>query len=466
MNITTNTMTNLFEEIVKMDSIVHFDEMNTDDFITFVRSFIDIEQRNIEISEKMDGMNFSFGVDENNKFYSKTKSSKPVTDPSVYGDFNFLQGIKDYHRILNANERFLVSVKEKIAEYQEINALQVFGELLPSSETNIVKYDKDKIGKGAIVLFDVKVDGKSILRQRYSSQIFKMLVDGLDNSGGWRAYSKPLVDSSQFKFEVNHLITLESLYRKYFDIIKSRKKVDKPTKLKAKKVIQMVMDNIKGQFLKQMVINRKSVLGNIEPEGLILRDFKNNLLVKLVDKDAFTAANQAGSQYIKPVMMGVKKTNDLLRNDVFGNADIMKNFAKVIEKSVDWAFTQRQIDPTFKVQTVDDLLKVAYDDMVKEGRLKYKAPKALKITVGYLKQFRKIITDNERALEIGKADIPASKYIISKEKMEVYLQTVDDTINQLKTLSSDNGMKIYLTIIAFTFGANKLRELKAQFNLK
>ena len=50
--------------------------------------------------------------------------------------------------------------------------------------------------------------------------------------------------------------------------------------------------------------------------------------------------------------------------------------------------------------------------------------------------------------------------------MEVYLQTVDDTINQLKTLSSDNGMKIYLTIIAFTFGANKLRELKAQFNLK
>ncbi len=223
-NITTNTMTNLFEEIVKMDSIVHFDEMNTDDFITFVRSFIDIEQRNIEISEKMDGMNFSFGVDENNKFYSKTKSSKPVTDPSVYGDFNFLQGIKDYHRILNANERFLVSVKEKIAEYQEINALQVFGELLPSSETNIVKYDKDKIGKGAIVLFDVKVDGKSILRQRYSSQIFKMLVDGLDNSGGWRAYSKPLVDSSQFKFEVNHLITLESLYRKYFDIIKSRKK--------------------------------------------------------------------------------------------------------------------------------------------------------------------------------------------------------------------------------------------------
>src|SRR6056300_1144475 len=184
----------LTEDIVKMDKIIHIDEMSTDDFINFVKSFVSIENRDIEISEKIDGMNFSFGLDENDKFYSKTKSSKPVTDPSVYGDFSFLQGIKDYHNILKSNSRILKTVKDMVGGFEnnESFTLQVFGELLSSSQTNIVKYDKGKIGNGAIVLFDIKVDGKSILGKQYAKKVFNSLATQLNDKGGWKVYEKPL----------------------------------------------------------------------------------------------------------------------------------------------------------------------------------------------------------------------------------------------------------------------------------
>lgn len=460
-------MLNLFEEIVKQASITHMDELKTDDFIRFVKNFIDLEHRNVEISEKVDGQNFSFGIDENDKFFSKTKTSAPVTDPSVYGEFSFMQGVKDFHNILANQTRTLLRIKQEVANLTGKGqfVMQIFGELLPSSETNIVKYDKEKIGNGAVVLFNVVVDGKSILQERWAKQVFDMLVRGLDNSGGWRVYNKFLVNPNKFKFEVNHLITLEDLYRKYYDILKSRKRADKATKDKAKRVIQMVMDNIKGQFLKQMVMNRKSFLGNIEPEGLILRDFSNNLLVKLVDKDSFTEANQAGSKYIKPVMVAVQATNRKIKDDIFGNADIMKNFAKVIEKSVDWAFTQKQKDPNFKVHSLNDILKVAYDDMVGEGRLKYSAKEAIKKTVSYLKEFHDIVVQNEKEMEKNKANMPESKYLISKEKMQAYKDTAKSTIAQLNAMNSSDGIRIYLTIIAFVFGKAKIRELKQQFNL-
>lgn len=458
----------LQEAIAKMPSIKHLDELNTDDFITFVKNFIDIETRNVEVSEKVDGQNFSFGVDEKNKFFSKTKTSNPVTDSSVYGEFSFMQGVRDFHDTMKRNTRSFVLIKDFIANEMGIDsnfAFQVFGELLPNSQTNIVKYDSEKIGNGAVVLFDIMVDGKSMLQQRWSSTVFQMLVKELDKKGGWRVYSKPLIDPKSFKFNVNHLITLESLYRKYYDIMKSRKKADKPTKEKAKRVIQMVMDNIKAQFLRNMVANRKSVLGGVEPEGLILRDFSNNLLIKLVDKDSFTVDNQAGSQYIKPVMVQVGKTKKAIKDDIFGNADIIKNFAKVIEKAADWAFTQRQLDPNFKVQSLDDLLMVAYNDMVKEKRIKYKAPEAIKKSIVYLRELGKVVDEQDKELEKGKADIPESKYLISREKMDAYRKSVDETISQLQSISKENGIKVYLTLMAFVFGDGKIRELKSTFNL-
>lgn len=458
----------LAEDIVKMDKIIHMDEMKTEDFINFVKNFADIENRNVEISEKMDGMNFSFGLDKKNDFFSKTKSSSPVKKASAYADFDFLKGLRDYHKILKSNQRILKDVKNdmsKLGNVDEPFDIQVFGELLPNSQTNIIRYDADKIGEGAIVLFDVKVNGDSILRKSYSSQIFKNLVGQLDGKGGWNVYDKPRIDQDKFRFDINHIVTLEELYEKYFDILKSRKKADKPTKEKAKRVIQSLMGNIKQQFLKAMVKNRKSVLGKIEPEGLILRDFSNNLLVKLVDKDKFTAANQAGSQYIKPVQMKKRELKTNMKKDIFGNADILKNFSKVIEKAVDWAFTQRQTDPNFKVQSLDDILKVAYRDMKEEGRIKYSAEKAIQKTVEYLTDFKEFVEDQLEELEEGKDGIPNSKYRISKEKMEKYIEDTDDIIEKITTLPTGEGIKVYLTIIAFLFGPWKIRKLKKEFDL-
>lgn len=458
----------LYESIVGMDKIIHLDEMSTEDFIRFVKGFVDISNRNVEVSEKIDGQNFSFGIDSNESFFSKTKKSRPVTDPSAYGDFSFLQGIKDYHNVLKSNERVLVSIKDFVKRAEKSSTpfdFQIFGEILPSSQTNIVKYDSDKIGKGAIVLFDVKIDGVSILQKNYSKKLFSKIAKSLDKKGGWRVYEKPLVDQTQFKFNVNHLITLETLYRNYFDILKSRKKADKETKLKAKRVIQALMDNIKGQFIKNMINNRKSVLGNVSPEGFILRDFSNNLLVKLVDKDSFSKENTEGSRFVKNSMVAVRNANMKIKNDIFGNADILKNFAKVIEKAVDWAFVQRQINPNFKVKSLNDVLKVAYDDMVDEKRIKYTSSQAIKKSTDYLKELLSILVKDLDELKKEKDSIPQSKYTISYEKIENYIKSTEETIKQLNALKGGDGIRVYLTLIAFVFGPHKLDELRHEFNL-
>lgn len=455
------------ESIVGMDKIVHLDEMSTDDFIKFVKGFINILDRNVEVSEKIDGQNFSFGLDIDNNFFTKTKKSRPVHDPSMYGEFSFLDGIKQYHNVLNGNKKGLLEIKSMVARLlkQDTFNFQVFCEILPSSQTNIVKYDADKIGKGAIVLFDIKIDGISILQQPWFKTVFDKLVKTFDKYGGWRVYNKPLVSQNEFQFNVNHLITLENLYRNYFDILKSRKRADSATKQKAKRVIQSLMDNIKGQFIRNMLLNRKSVLGNITPEGFILRDFSNNLLVKLVDKDSFSKENTEGSKFVKLASTHVKNTNMKIKNDIFGNADIMKNFAKVIEKAVDWAFVQKQTNPSFKVTSLDDILRVAYDDMAEEKRIKYSANQSIDKTVDYLKQLRLNLIDSLQGLNLDRDNLPESKFIISKEKIEAYISSVENTITQLNGLKGKSGIKVYLTIIAFVFGPSKIQELKQEFSL-
>jgi len=458
----------LRESIVGMDKIVHIDEMSTDEFIKFVKGFIDVSNRNIEISEKIDGQNLSFGLDDSDNFFTKTKKSRPVFDPSTYGDFSFLDGIKNYHNILVSNIKVLENIKEFAGKLDNIDTdftFQVFCEILPTSQTNIVIYNSDTIGKGAIVLFDIKINGISILKKQYSKKLFATIVDKLDGLGGWRVYDKPLKNESDFVFDVKHLITLETVYRKYFDILTSRKHADKHIKEKAKKTIQALMNNIKQQFINKMVLNRKSILGDITPEGFILRDFSNNLLVKLVDKDSFSKENMEGSRFVKDAMTVVKNNNTSIKNDIFGNADILKNFAKVIEKTVDWAFVQKQNNSSFKVDSLNDILKVVYDDMMEENRIKYTASVAITKTVDYVQDMKNKLSDILINLKKESNTIPESKYKISFEKISAYIKSADDIIKKLNGLIGSNDMKIYLTIMTFVFGPSKISELKSQFNL-
>lgn len=459
----------LMEAVVSMDKIVHMDEMKTDDFIRFVKSFVDIENRKVEISEKIDGQNFSFGF-EANKFFTKTKKSKPVYDSAFYGDIEFMQGFKIYHKVLASAEQDLRSFKEEVSGVLNIpglDSIQIFGELLPSAQTNALKYENDKIGEGAIVLFDIKVGGKTILKNPKAMDLFDKLTKKLDKQGGWRVYNKPLIDDSQFSFDVIHLTTLENIYIKYYDVINSRKKADKPLKTKAKQVIQSLIDNIKVQMLKRMIDNRKSILGNIKPEGLIIRDFSNGFLVKLVDKDGFSKLNQENHGVSNDIQMAVRKLRTKIKNDIFGNADILKNFAKVIEKATDSYFVKKQIDPNYKLNSLDQVLIVAYEDMVEEKRIKMKAPQACNYVIKEVKELIKTLGKIEDEWKTkDKKDLPDTVISVTDTLLTSTFTDAKDILRDLQALkSSNNGIKIYLSIMTFISGRKKINELISHFNL-
>jgi len=460
----------LLEEIISMDKIIHIDEMRPEEFITFVNNFLNIKGEKVEISEKIDGQNVSFGLDKNNKFFTKTKRSKPVFDPSFYGELDFMAGFKKFHSAFSKTATKLKAIKKEIQkkdkEIKDDFDLQIFGELLPSSQTNVLKYEQEKIGTGALILFDIKIMSKSILNKSYSKSIFDKLEKLLNNVGGWKVYFKKIINPKSFKFNVRHILTLEKLYEKYFEVIKSRKKADKEIKAKAKKVIQMVMDNIKKQFVKQMLDNRKSMLGKIKPEGLIIRDFKDNFLVKLVDKDDFTEANKAMHGFNKTIQDINRIALSRIKKEIFNNADILKNFAKVIEKATDNFFVEKQKNPKYKYKSIDDILIVAYNDMIEESRITLTAKQAINKLVEIIsEQLSKIKELEEEWKAFDKKDMSDTSKKVTNGSFKNTEKRIVDIINAFKKADTKNGAKIYISIISFVFGETKVKELKDHFKL-
>lgn len=452
-----------------MDKIVHLDEMKPNEFITFVKQFANISDTNIEVSEKIDGQNISFGLNTEDKFFTKTKKSKPVFDLSFYAEIDFMSSFKSFHSSFSKALKILKQAKDEVQKQNKTLTepfdFQVFGELLPSAQTNLLKYNKEQIGEGAIVLFDVKINGDSILDESYANKIFSILLK-LNGTGGWKVYFKNIMNPNEFQFNVNHMITLETLYKKYFEVLNSRKAADKDIKQKAQSVIQSLMDNIKKQFLAKMLDNRKSMLGNIKPEGLILRDFTNKFLVKLVDKDDFSEANKEMHGINKAIQELNRKALMQIKSEIFGNADILKNFAKVIEKATDKFFVEKQKNPSFKFQSLDAILKVAYDDMVDEGRISLSATEAINKLIQILniqlEDLQSLRAEWDAQDKTNTSDVTIN---VTNSSFDNAKNRILDVISSLESIGSSNGIKVYLTIIYFVFGPKKVDELKTHFNV-
>jgi len=435
-----------------MDKIIHMDELKPQDFISFVDAFKDPNL--LEISEKIDGQNISFGTDDTDTFFTKTKKSKPVYDIDFYGDIPFMQGIKRFHT--GISER--MEVYKTYKDAMKCSHVQVFAELLPTAQTNTLRYADGWIGShGAAVIFDVKVDGKSVTDML---DILSMCF-GLRGSGYWQVYPKPIIEIDAF--EVRHLNLLKRLYDKYSDILVSRKKIDKELKLKAKSAIQTVMNNIKAQFISELLVGRTSMFGNITPEGLIVRDPTNNLIVKIVDKDGFTGANMEQhkvSQQIKNLHRSVLKQ---IKEQIFGNADILKNFSKVVEKARDNFFMKSQLDATYTYKGINDVLQVIVDDMIDENRISQSVSKTLDMMDLVLAEYRmKLDAINAKWLATSTDGLGDSVILVTDSAISREF----DMHYRIKTdLSTKNWDDVYINILHFVLGDTKIKELKDEFNV-
>jgi len=437
--------------IVAMDKIAHMDELKPQNFIAFVAAFMD-PNHPLEISEKVDGQNISFGIDDADIFFTKTKKSKPVYDIDFYGDIPFMQGIKRFHTAISERMDVYKLHKENAKAFN----VQVFGELLPTAQTNTLQYADAFVGRhGALIIFDVKYDGVSTTDDL---DVLSMAF-GLKGSGGWQVYPKNIIEADTF--EVRHFKLLERLYKKYSDVLVSRKKVDKELKLKAKAAVQSVMNNIKSQFIKELLSEQISAFGTIPPEGLIVRDFKNNLIVKIVDKDGFT--NENSSQH--SISQRIKNLNRILRKNIkeqiFGNADILKNISKIIEKANDNFFVKSQIDATYTYKSIDDILQVILDDMFDEGRLFSSGQQdAMESLCAEYRRELDII--NAEWLKMDTSDLGDSVILVTDSALSNGFDLVYKIRNKIPAV---HVAIFHLNMLPFALGEPTMRKLKDEFNV-
>ena len=448
--------------IVQMDSIKHLDEIQPEIFLNIIKNIQDPD-RNIEASEKIDGQNLSFGIDKNDRFFTKTKRSQPVYDASYYDSVEYLIGFKKFHKLFESKRDFLILLRDNIANKLHINNksdLQIFSELQASAQENTIRYDEDKIGNGAVILFDVKFNGESLLKTEFISKIFNDIIVELNDYEGWKVYLKKIFNINNLQFKLKYVDKLEYILNKYKTIITSRKKSDYILKEKVKKLINLLILNIKKQLIDQILGNNKSMLGNnVIPEGIVLRDFKNNWVTKLVDKDNFSESNQKNHQYNSLLQQILKETSRLIKNEIFGGADILKNFEKLKQKLSDELFVQKQKDSNYKFSDLNDILKIALSDMQDEGRLQLSKNDIIsKIKNIITKQLEKInslqhdldINDNSKLPEKVK-HITTSLFSAAIKKYESLISS--------ELMDNDNVENIYLLIIKFLLGENKIQQL-------
>lgn len=448
VNTNTNDKINLTEAL-KMTSIPHFDQMTIPQVISF------FENEDWEITEKADGSNVSFGVDENGIFV-KSKKGNPVYNAQEYVDLSVTfnndihLGFAELLNLLLNNEDRFISFYNKFNQVIGGIGFQIFGELFSKSHMNVISYSPEKIGKGAVYVFMVKTDtankGTDITNSPIGQQIIKEFISSFQGVDGWNFYSKRPVDvdikTSNYKNEIIDIIKNNK------DILNSRKKIDKEQKDILVSKITQLLSFLKKQTLQQ-ISGVHSMLGGEEIEGVVVRNLKNGALAKIVDLEGFGAKRVEQWHGIDQIKKLRGDLYNRIQKEVLDNADIFVLPNKQIEKLSD-ALEERG----YKYQNIEDMISVLYQDAVTE-RPKLKTDiKQIIITTfnilnDHIEGVRNVIegvdTSNPKIVEVTQSAITSE------------VAEISNIIDKLKKISL--GEDFYVEVIKFFIGFKGLNNL-------
>ena len=468
--------------ITQMDKIIHLDELPCEDFIKFLENFESAKgAEELEISEKIDGQNCSFGLDKDDTLFVKTKKSKPIYGLEFYEEVKFLGGFQKFHHILLENLTALPKIKNLVPLITKTNkdfTFQIFGELIPEAHTNTIAYDESKIKNGTLVVFDFKVDGESILESLKRPVIIYM-ISALNKVYNWNFIYKPMITLDNFILEKDIISDYEKFYIESRDFISARKKVEyseagfdvdqsnwleksRFLKRKLREVLTQKRVAIKKIFLDSLLENRSSVIGDSKPEGIIFRDSKNNLLVKLVDKDDFVEANKVTHKFSSAIRDLSRETNKAIKHEIFNNADVLKNYKKVLEKISDDFVTKKQSSRNFQYNNIDELLLVIYNDMIEENRITLSHEEIVEQMTCLIKDKLQLVKQIQKTWDSSrKTHLSNNTIKITNNFIDEFKKNAEELI--VEVMLSKSIEKASLSMLYYLFGQKKINELDEKF---
>jgi hypothetical protein len=451
-SIINKPLTEMVNEAVKMVNIPHIDQMTPADFCKLFSGGA------WEVSEKYDGSNVSFGLDDNNNLFVKTKRGNPVTNPADFErlavslENDIFYGFSEFLNALNNSgvQSILLAIQEKLGV-----SIQLFGELFGKAHMNVIEYSADLIGRGAVVIFSVikltSKRGEDITNTKTGKEIRSEVINALNASSLWKAYEKKplsLEIKDIIKKQIKRVCSAENVAA-----MTSRKRTSDSLAKKASAVKEF--ERLKLLVKRNLLSNIKTIsssLGAQEIEGAIIRNMETGAIAKLVDLEDFgrrRVEQWAGKDALKEYR---KKLYIELKNDILKNADIFILTDKQIQKLSDAVEVRNS-----KFNTMDEILDVFYGDAAAEVELK----ESFKMVEDLLK------TLNEYKIEIGKAllkikDSDSKSKTDTQSAINAERKRIDSFIADIQ--ERVRGKKNpYLSVIGFVLSPKFLEELKHKF---
>lgn len=443
---------NILGEAVKMVNIPHIDQMSPKDFCNLFSGGA------WEVSEKYDGSNVSFGLDEDGNLFVKTKRGNPITDSDVYRSMSkTLENdvFEGFGEFLDALKRSKIKNLLKSLEAKVGAPIQVFGEMFSKAHMNVIEYSPELIGNGAVVIFGIvkqtSKKGEDITTTKTGKDIKEQVINALNETSSWKAYDKKPLDltiKDIIKKQIKRVCSIENMA-----VMASRARKGDSVALKAKAVQEF--ERLKSLVKRNLLTNIKSVsssLGAKEIEGTIIRNMENGAIAKLVDLEDFGrrrveqwAGVDALKEYRKRLYMDLK-------NDILKNADIFILNDKQMQKLND-AIETRGV----KFNNMNEIFDVFYGDAAAEVEF-LESRKMVSSLIETLKEYK---IDIEGALlkidnEDAKSKNDTQNAInAEKSKIDKFIQKLEQSI-----AGNENP---YLTVIEFILSPKFLDELKAKF---
>ena len=241
--------------------------MKPQNFIKLMNYFKDdlkgiISNTSVDIKEKVDGSVFSFGLDENVKFFAATAHMGPFLNDgdftnyiaNKYPDakFDMVKGFDDVLGTLKKNKKLQTILKK-----YDKGGIKILSELLYNPfgkvEDNKIRfvgisYDKKKLGEDVTIVIYNITDSNG---QEYPNrkQITKDICKCSDKD--WKFFDDSIkINEVDINIEINSLDKLLKNYKEVDKLLVSRKKVDRETKLMLKGLIGKIQEEVSQKILK------------------------------------------------------------------------------------------------------------------------------------------------------------------------------------------------------------------------
>lgn len=312
--------------------IVHFDEAKISTVLPIIKKMIGISG-DIEVTEKVDGVNLRAGI-VNGKFYTSTKRGSKVFDvdvPQAY-DVDFLKQFAIVHEKLSGSnfvaivDRFikenLHEITTAISEFNSSDYNTEFTFEFIGSRSNVIAYDPLHVGSGALIILDISINGSSVTKLSVGEMLMKALKSQLN---------------SELHVHTMLVHDLNGLHKLSIDVIKDFNEIEHELESYGSRTIntlqgraKIVIDAIRNELITNWVdLQNANMLGGTEIEGLVIKDKTTGELVKLVNRTKFTKRLKQLWSFRNAANAILNKFQIQIAKEVFNGSSILTDLITV-----------------------------------------------------------------------------------------------------------------------------------------